>query len=152
MGRISRRRINPDVEERIFTVFWQTLAELKTPDQIQIFLQSLLSFTEQTMLAKRLAIAVLLRRGHNYERIDNALKVSKSTILSIHRQIMIGTSGYKLAIDKILNKRQTDQLWDIVEELILKISLPQRYGSAKFQRRSQIGKELAKRKRQRNVL
>lgn len=80
MERVSKRKIDPEIEERCFEIFWSLLAELKSPREIREFLQSLLSYTEQTMLAKRLAIAVLISKGYNYEEIDQTLKVSKSTV------------------------------------------------------------------------
>ncbi len=62
MGRISKRRIDPEIEERIFEIFWDYLASLRNPEDINEFLASLLSYTEQVMLSKRLAIALLLAK------------------------------------------------------------------------------------------
>lgn len=148
MGRISRRRINPEVEERVFGIFRNYLAHLTNPLDIQEFLLSLLSYTEQVMIAKRLAIALLLSRGFTYEHIDDTLKVSKSTIGTVHKQLLIGALGYKKATFHILNREKQENLWNKFEEIILKLSPPKTYDSGAWTKKSKEGKALAKRKRQ----
>ena len=152
MGRISRRKLNTLLEKRLYQLFWQHLADLKTTDLVEEFLHSLLTHTEQVMLAKRLAISVLLSRGFSYQDIDETLKVSKSTIATIQRQLLAGASGYVKAVKKIQNQKAQENFWDAIEELILKFSLPARYGSPAFQRKSELGKSLYNRKLVRNNL
>ena len=106
MGRISKRRIDPEIEDRIFEIFWEYLASLKMPLQIKEFLVSLLSQTEQVMLSKRLAIALLLSKGFNFEEIDETIKVSKSTVGMINRQMLAGVSGYQRAVEHILPRKK----------------------------------------------
>lgn len=147
MGRVSKRRIDPEIEERIFEIFWDYLAALRDPKDIHEFLISLLSFTEQVMIAKRLAIAVLLARGYNYEEIDQTLKVSKSTVGTVHKQILIGAPGYKKAVEHILRREKLESLWNSLDEIMIKISGPKRYGSPAWEQKSQRGKALSKRQR-----
>ncbi len=152
MGRVSRRKIDPEIEERIFEIFWGYLATLKTPKEIQEFLISLLSFTEQVMLSKRLAIAVLLARGYNYRDIDQILKVSTSTVGTVHKQILVGALGYKKAVDRISKKEKLEKFWNNIEEVMIKLSGPKRYGSAEWKDKSQRGKSLSKRQRKLSAL
>ena len=152
MGRVSRRKVNPEVEERYFEIFWNLLAQLKSPTEIKEFLASLLSYTEQVMLTKRLAIAVLLTRGYNYEEIDRVLKVSKSTVGTVHKQILVGAVGYKKAVVKILRQEKIDDFLDKLEEISLKISRPAPYGSLRFENKSNAGKSLVKRIRKRSAI
>ncbi len=152
MGRISKRKIDSEVRERIFEIFWDYLAHLGKPDEIHEFLISLLSYTEQVMLAKRLAIAVLLSREVTYQYIAEMIKVSPSTVGTVHKQILIGASGYIKAIRHIQNKRQQETSWNKLEEIFLKLSLPKKYGSAVWEKKSQAGKSLAKRQRKLSAL
>ena len=142
MGRISRRRIDPEIEERIFEIFWDYLATLKKPEGIHEFLVSLLSYTEQVMFSKRLAIAVLLTRGYNYRDIDETLKVSTSTVGTVHKQLLVGAPGYTKAVNKILTK----------DEILIKMSGPKRYGSLTWEQKSKRGKVLSKRQRKLSAL
>ncbi|MDO8486807.1 MAG: Trp family transcriptional regulator [Candidatus Curtissbacteria bacterium] len=152
MGRVSKRKINPQIEERIFEIFRDYLATLKTPLGIKEFLQSLLSNTEQVMLSKRLAIAVLLARGFNYEEIDETLKVSKSTVGMVHRQISTGAQGYQKAIKHVLAQEKNQKFWNNLEELLIQLSPQKMYGSSAWQRKSQASKVIARRKRQLEAL
>lgn len=152
MGRVSKRRIDPEIEERIFETFWDYLATLRNTKDIQEFLISLLSFTEQVMLSKRLAIAVLLARGYNYKEIDETLKVSTSTIGTVHKQILVGAPGYKKAIDRISKKEKLENLFNNLDELLIKLSGPKRYQSSAWDEKSKRGKALAKRQRKLSAL
>lgn len=147
MGRISRRKIDPNVEERLFELFHNHLAKLKRSEDIKDFLLSLLSFTEQVTLAKRLAIALLLRKKYTYEEIDQILKVSKSTIGTIHKQLLIGAKGYTTAVEAILSQEKSESFWTKLDEIALQLSLPKRVGSIEWEKKSTQGKSLAKRKR-----
>lgn len=147
MGRVSKRKIDPEIEERIFEVFWDYLATLRKPEDIHEFLISLLSFTEQVMLSKRLAIAVLLEKGYNYKQIDETLKVSTSTVGTVHKQMLVGALGYKKAVDKILKREKIENFMNNIEELLIKMSGPKKYGSASWEQKSRQGKVLAKRQR-----
>src|SRR3990167_9459780 len=100
MGRISHRKLDTWTEERLHEVFWEHLASLTTPVLVKEFLKSLLSYTEQVMLAKRLAIAILLSRGFTFEAIDQTLKVSKSTVNTVKKQLLLGAAGYTRAISQ----------------------------------------------------
>lgn len=152
MGRVSRRRIDPEIEERIFEVFWDYLATLRKPEEINEFLVSLLSFTEQVMLSKRLAIALLLGRGYNYRDIDETLKVSTSTVGTIHKQMLVGALGYKKAVERILKREKLENLLNNLDEILIKLSRSKRYKSQAWEEKSQRGKSLAKRQRKLSAL
>lgn len=148
MGRISRRRIDPEVEERIFEIFWDYFSHLNNPIDVKEFLKSLLSYTEQVMLSKRLAIVVLLSKGLTYENISDTLKVSKSTIGSVHKQLFVDAVGYSKAIRYISSKSSKDKLINKADELFISFSPPKAKGSIAWQSKSRQGKKIAKRSRQ----
>lgn len=152
MGRISRRKIDPEIEERIFEIFWDYLATLRKSEEINEFLISLLSFTEQVMLSKRLAIALLLARGYNYRDIDETLKVSTSTVGTVHKQILVGALGYKKAVERILKREKMENLFNNLDELLIKLSGPKRYKSSAWEEKSKRAKVLAKQQRKLSAL
>lgn len=147
MGRVSRRKIDPEIEERIFEIFSEHIASLNKPSSTQEFLESLLTYTEKVMLAKRLSIAVLLSKGYKYELINNLLKVSMSTVSSVDKQLQSGALGYKKAVDRILKEERMENFWNRLEELSLRLSLPKAYGSVAWQAKSKQGKKIRKRER-----
>jgi len=152
MGRISKKKLNSEVEEKIFETFWETIASLKNSSDVEQFIKSLLSYTEQLTLAKRLAIALLVQRGYNYEYISGTLNVSTSTILAVDRQIKLNAQGYKIASKKAGSKRLRDKTADALASFLLSISKPARYGSAKYRLKKEMGAKIAKRQRKRSVL
>lgn len=130
----------------MFNLFWQWLAKLDQPTEIREFLQSLLSYTEQVMLAKRLAIALLISKGYTYEEVSSILKVSTSTVSTVHKALLVGSPGYQKAVTFLQKNAETEIFWDNLEELLLKLSLPAAYGSLHFRRKSEAGKSLYKRR------
>ncbi|HLB60782.1 MAG TPA: Trp family transcriptional regulator [Patescibacteria group bacterium] len=147
MTQVSKYPMHPDLERRMFDIFYQTIAELKSKDQVRIFLYDLLSPTERTMLSKRLAIATLLLKGNSYDMIRSTLKVSTSTIVTIKRWLDEEGRGYKKAIEKLLRKESVEAFADKVEEIIEKVIIP-RPGINWSSERSNSWHKRAKRRRE----
>jgi len=152
MGKISKRIINQDLENHIFEVFIDTLAETKTPSDIKNFIEDLLSPIEKAMLAKRLSIAVLLSKGHTYDQIDNTLKVSRPTIMTVSYWLKNGNNGYKKAVQKIINNQKKEALINRIEELMLELTPPKNRGTVGFIKKQNKGKEIFKKKQKNNLL
>lgn len=60
------------------------------------------------MLAKRLAIAILLAKDYDYRQIHHVLKVSFSTIMAVIKQQAINGVGYRRAVAKALRHEETE--------------------------------------------
>ena len=152
MAKVSRRLLDKELKERMFEIFWEAVAGLKTPQEAEKLFKDLLSPTEQIVLAKRLAIAVLLTKGYTYEAIDEILKVSRPTIMRVSFWLKHGGKGYQRVIEKILRKEKWEQFWDKVEEMLLKISSPAKVGSARYRMKQEAGRKLYKRRLRRSLL
>ncbi|MBI2032471.1 MAG: hypothetical protein HYT09_02375, partial [Candidatus Levybacteria bacterium] len=106
---------------------------------------------ERIMLVKRLAIAILLTKGYTYQMIDETLKVSHPTIMKVSLELKYGTNnGYKKVVDNFLEHQKREETIDKIEELLLQISPPKALGSIAFEKKSQKGKELFRRKLKRS--
>jgi len=103
MTQVSRHFLNRNIEKRMFEIFEKSVSNLKKSDDIRNYIVDLLTPTEKIILAKRLAIAVLLSKNYAYRTISDLLKVSTSTILSVIRKQAIDGRGYKVVVGKILN-------------------------------------------------
>jgi uncharacterized protein YerC len=152
MTKISRRFLNKELENHIFELFLNTIVEIRNPADARNFIEDLLSPTERIMLLKRLAIAVLLTKGFTYDDIDDTLKVSRSTIMNVSIWLKHGKSGYTRAVKKILETQKRKEFIDKIEEILLKLSPPKRYGSAAFESKQRSGKELFRRRLRRNMI
>lgn len=103
------------------TLFSEVLGKLTKKEEIEIFLSDFLSPTEYMMLAKRLAIVLLLSRGYNYEEIGNLLKVSSETVGRISLSAKRHSQGLKLAIDKIFGEEKKKEFIMGLEKLLAKM-------------------------------
>jgi TrpR-related protein YerC/YecD len=96
---ISGKAINPRISQEIENHFILVLTDLKNKDEAASFFHDFLTPSEQVVLMKRLAIAVLLHTGKSYEVIKDQLKVSSATISFVSEQLK--KPGFKAALQKI---------------------------------------------------
>lgn len=95
----SAKTLSPELQESIFYQLTTVLSDFNRPYQVDTFLRSFLTPTEQVVLAKRLAIARMLAVGCSYEEIREQLKVSSATIASVAE--IIETPGIQEALAKL---------------------------------------------------
>ena len=114
MPQVSKVRLRKEIEERMFKVFFQSMADAKTPKEAEILLNDLLTPTEKVMLAKRLAIALLFLRGYDYSDIRQILKVSYGTISQVANRLKMEGSGYR----KIITRMAKQEVWkDLLRQI-----------------------------------
>lgn len=116
MPQVSRRSLSKDVEKKMYSMFFTTLAKLSKPSEIQDLILDLLGPVEQTMLAKRLAIAVLLVKGYQYETIKDILKVSQETIARVNMMLNFRGKGYNAAVKRILRDENIENFLKKIED------------------------------------
>lgn len=98
---VSKQNVSKSIEKKIFKSLYQVIADLKKPNEVEKFLDDVLSETERTVLAKRLGIAYYLSKNKSYEAIRQDLKVSSATIASVQKWLEKGGEGLQLAIKAI---------------------------------------------------
>src|SRR3989338_9528747 len=118
----------------MFEVFEKTFLELKSVEEARLLLGDLLTPTEKIMLAKRLAIAVLLAKDYDYRQINQVLKVSFTTILAVMKQQVIDGRGYRKAVDKILHKENLEEFFADLTKNIAKVLDPHPAGQRRIER------------------
>lgn len=128
MPQVSKKFLAKDIEQRIFQVFEETLTGLKDKSEVKNFISDLFTPTEKIMLAKRLAVAVLLSKNYNYREICDLLNVSASTINSVLKQQSINGQGYQKAVERILRNEGIREIFLDLEKLLAKgLSHPSRW-------------------------
>lgn len=83
MSQVSKHKLNPQTYAKIFSLFPQFLNRLSRKGKEQILINALFSQTEQTVIAKRIAIAFMLTKGYTYHQIMSQIKVSLGTVAKI---------------------------------------------------------------------
>lgn len=100
MPQVSNTPLDKGVEKQLLANLETVLGRLSKED-MNTFLFSFLSKTERLMLAKRLAVAILLKEGLTKTEISRSLKVTIATISKMELFLESRGSGYQLAINKL---------------------------------------------------
>lgn len=95
----SSQHMNQKIQNQVYAIFYQVLHDSKNEVEVEHVLRALMSDTEILAVAKRLAIAVFLDKGHSYEHIKNVLKVSSATIASVAESM--NDRGMQMALQKV---------------------------------------------------
>ena len=84
---VSKKKMNATLEKQLFFMLWQLITDLKNPKEVELVWSDLLSKTELTTVAKRLAVAYWLSKKRSYENIKQNLKVSSATVAEVQRNL-----------------------------------------------------------------
>ncbi len=114
---VSKKKINPKIEKQIFNLFFQVVNDLKSPQEVRDFLETILTKTELEAVVKRLAVAHYLEKGRTYENIKKSLAVSSATIAAIQEQMAKGR-GFNLASEKIQAEEWADKWAKKISQLV----------------------------------
>lgn len=99
----------------MFNFLSDTVAKLRTKEQVSGFFEEFLTPTEKVMLAKRLAIGILIAKRYSYREISDLLKMSTSTI-AIYNLSYKYKSVFRNMIERILKNEALETcLLELVE-------------------------------------
>lgn len=123
MPRASRRTIRKEVDLELKDNFAFLISSLSSKKDIEQFFQDFLTHEENTMLAKRLMLHLMLENGYKTSEIQAFLSISKETI-RVHKNIWErGGLTYKKVISKIARQEKTKQFFKKLENLFKPIDL-----------------------------
>ena len=101
MPKISRYKLEKRMEELILRQLAQIFQKITEEDGVSLLMNNLFTRTEKIMLAKRIAIAILLEKEWNYTAISNALKVSPTTISFVKNSKLNASPEYEKLLGKV---------------------------------------------------
>lgn len=96
---LSQNPINKTLERQLGEMFYQMLAEINTPEEMQTVFTDVLTEAERSAVIKRLGIALYLDKGRSYEDVKNNIKVSSATIATVAENL--GNEGWQEMIRRI---------------------------------------------------
>lgn len=96
---LSNNPLNKNIEKQLSEMMYGILAELRTPEEVKMVMNDVLTEGERMAILKRLGIAVYLDKGRSYEDVKNNIKVSSATIASVAENL--GNSGWQEMIKRI---------------------------------------------------
>lgn len=91
-------------ENDSFEHLMQAVSMLETEEECKAFFEDLCTIKELQDMSQRFETAVMLSNGKNYQSILSSIGTSTATISRVNRCLQYGTSGYKIAINRFLEK------------------------------------------------
>ncbi len=146
MTMVSKYPLNKKVEDRVYSIFLETLADIKTSKEVGEFLNEFLSPTEKIMLAKRLSIALLLTKNYDFRTICKILKVSPTTVSDMNIWVKHNNGALKKVLNNILKKEKSEDFWKSIDYFLEKLAVPM-HGTNWSARRSKVEMEHIRRRR-----
>ena len=86
MTNVSKRKLDAAVVDMLSRQLLEIVAAANTKQRAYSLVMDLLTSAERTMLAKRLAIIIMLDHGSRFEQIENTLKVSPTTVARVWKE------------------------------------------------------------------
>jgi len=114
MPHVSSKQLDSVLSEKLFTKLLVVFGQAQNKNSLSKVINELLTPTEKTMLAKRLAIILMLKSHTPQHKIADILKVSPSTIARISLDAEIGEYD---SILKISSREEADiekLVWNIL--------------------------------------
>lgn len=107
--------MSPKVYINIFDPLLDTVAKLRTKKQASVFFEEFFTPTEKVMLAKRLAIWILIAKRYSYREISELLKMSTSTI-AVYCLSFKYKKAFRSVIERILKEEALETCFlEIIE-------------------------------------
>lgn len=114
MTQISKYPVKKEVEARMYEVLLDSIGMVRSPADVNCFIEDLFSKTEKIMLSKRLAIALLLLKRYDQRMIARLLRVSLGTVSKVSTVLQKGTGGYGKVTSAIIRK---EKFHDFIQKL-----------------------------------
>jgi len=117
--------LTKQIENEVYRIFNSSIASFTKDAEVDLFLSDLFTKAERINFTKRLAIAILLNKGHDWIVISDLLKVSFGTIAKIRSRI--DSHGFRLFFAKQESNAKRRMFWDDLIKSYLAITHPEKY-------------------------
>lgn len=139
MSRVSRFKIDSDLENAIINQFWNFLGNIHASKISEEFFSDFLTASEKVMLSKRFATLVLLVRKKTPIEIRNSIHVTFSTIGSVSSWLKNAKPETRKLLLKISNEKKWESVFDIIENILDK-PRPRRHSDWKEEYKKKQGR------------
>lgn len=120
MSQVSKLPVKEEIYKNIFELFLTLFTKTFTHSHAENLLNELFTPTEKIVIAKRLGIAVLLKKGYNYNTIQQVLRVSKPTIAFINNQFKYQKNGLNYFTEEVIKDQKLSEYLDTIINNVLK--------------------------------
>jgi Trp operon repressor len=117
MPHISRNPLGPGAEKELVRTLEVVLTKVTKEEDMDQFLFALLSPTERLMLAKRLAMIVLLKENLPESSIAEMLHVTRGTVAKMQLFLEARGQGYEVGLKVLENEKLMTELKGLLLKL-----------------------------------
>ena len=86
---------------------YKVIASLKSPEEVEMFLEDLCTCKEIDYMAQRVEAARLMLDGATYQQTIGQVGISSATLLRVNRCILYGNGGYNKILATYLNEENS---------------------------------------------
>ncbi|MBI2442315.1 MAG: hypothetical protein HYV40_00210 [Candidatus Levybacteria bacterium] len=116
MGRVSKRKINVELQKELDEQLNTLIVSFSGKDEIHQFLGEFLTQEERTMLGKRLVLYMMLQKGFRSSEIQNSLSISLETVRSHKYLLENKRAPFIRKIQKLIKLEKNRQFWKKIEK------------------------------------
>jgi len=117
MPQVSKIKLDKKTEEKLVTTFKLILTKINRYPKMDSFITTLLTPTERLMLAKRIAIIILLRENLSDSQIAVALHVTRVTVSRMRFFVEARGEGYEVVFQVLENEKLMKELKSLLSKL-----------------------------------
>ncbi|HSW47680.1 MAG TPA: Trp family transcriptional regulator [Candidatus Saccharimonadales bacterium] len=118
MPHVSRNKLSFQTEQQLTDTLDLVLSKLTRKESVKDFLLSLLTPTERIMLAKRLAIIILIKEGIPQSQISQTLHVTRITVSRLELFLEARGKGYELALEVLKDEEALKEFKSMLLKLV----------------------------------
>ena len=138
MPHVSKNKLDQKTLYQISEKLFKAVKHLKREKEVSQFFSDLLTKTERIMLAKRLAIIIMLDAEYPFKVISRALKVSESTVSSMKDRSDRGGDGYQLVLQRLKKEQMWKDFFKSIEKILQPDFLPPITGRGRWRNLNKI--------------
>lgn len=132
MPHVSKNKLDQKTLYQISERLFSAIRHLKHEREVSQFFNDLLTKTERIMLAKRLAIVVMLEANYPFKVISRALKVSEATVSNMRDRFDRGGDGYRLVLERFKKEKFWKDFFKSIEKILQPDFLPPITGKGRW--------------------
>jgi len=118
MPRASRIKLDKEKLKEIREHFFYLISNLNDSSEIENFFDSFLSEEEKIMLAKRLVLIMMIKRGYPPHLIQSTLNISYETTRLHSEKLALKNENFHTTIERLIKREKTKEFWEKIDQLL----------------------------------
>lgn len=123
MPRVSKSRLQEEKLQEITDHFSYLISSLNNSQEIENFLNNFLTPEEKIMLAKRLVLLMMIKKGYSPSVIQSALHISYESVRTYANLLPHKNDLFQKTLDRLIKREKAQEFWRKIDKLLKPIDL-----------------------------